>query len=152
VTTDGAAGPGAALGALGVLRWAVGLAGLAIASPASAWLALRVAGPRGSAVTAFAALVAIEAAGVAAAAWGLRSASLAAAVLSVVNLPLLGMVGVRAEGVRSLLFALPKYLVLAGVGYMAWPARSHRTVRWLGAILPTLGLAWLFVAPLFLWG
>jgi hypothetical protein len=149
--TDAPARSGAARSAGLVLRSAVGVAGVALASPASAWIALRVAGARGP-LAAIGILLAIEAAGVAAAAWGLRSASLAATVLSVVNLPLLGLVGVRAEGVRSLLLALPKYLVLAGVGYVAWPGRTHRTIRWLGALLPTVALAWLFVAPLFLWG
>jgi hypothetical protein len=136
---------------MGVLRLAVGIAGVALASPASLPVELALAGSLGGwAVVAV--VLAVEVAGVTAATWGLRSASLAAVSLSVVNVPLLVSVAMRGDGVRSLVLALPKYLILAGIGYVSWPGRSRRTLRWLGAILPTVGLAWLFLAPLFLWG
>jgi hypothetical protein len=135
---------------VGVLRYAAGIAGIVLASPASIPLDLALARAMSGWWIA-AAIIGVEAAGVAGAVWGLRSAPLAIVSLSIVNAPLLVAVAARDDGVRLLVLVLPKYLLLAGVGYVVWPGRSRRTLRWLAAILPTVALAWLFLVPLLMW-
>jgi hypothetical protein len=128
---------------LGVARAAVVVLGLLALSPVGVYV-LRAGQQLGG--MAFVLLLLLELLALAAVAWGLGSASRTALLGAAVASPWLLYLGTES-GSWAYLVALPEYVVLAGLGWYGLRKEARQGLRWLGALVPTLAVAYALVAP-----
>jgi hypothetical protein len=122
------------------LRIGASLVGLALASPLDLFLVRNL-----DAGATLGVLVTCSLAGVLALRWATGSWSLAALLASIVNVPLAVYFGVPEAGEWASFFGVPKYFLFCLVGWLGVRGPSRPSLRWAGAVVPTM----LLVVPFF---
>jgi hypothetical protein len=94
----------------------------------------------------FVLVIALNAVALAAVAWGVQSSSGAALLGAVAASPWAYYFGTDA-GPWAYLIAMPEFLLFTGLGWFGFRREARQSLRWLGAIVPTLIVIYAVVAP-----